>query len=821
VTDALIPAPEPRLALSGQDIATFRDQQVPGFGDFLGASAGEGAWGTVIGQALARNRVRQAELSAPAEELRELDEPGWRQSDFYREGLPFRPGLTTAGARAIAEIFDENVARRQLMQRYQPGPAGMAAGFAAGVVGALPTPENFIPFAGPALRAAQTQRYSQALRNIAEAAQRGAVGSVGARAAAGAGTGALDGFLGSLATLPFVNASRDDFGDDVTWADMLLDLALGTAAGGAIGAGAGAALGRNAGLPNPARQEAALRGLTGAADQIAQRDAIDLAALPPDARAELEALRAETRRLRERLMPEDPASISARAAARPMMGSSAAAPGVTGRATTPAGTEMGFAYELVELDDLVASHTLPDFRENPAFPQALQPRDRGSAERQQQVREIAARLRPEEVEASPLTTTGAPIVGPDGVVESGNGRTLAIAEAYGADLPTAGTYRQYLIRLGFDAAAGMRRPVLIRRRTTDLDDAGRRRLTEESNVDVTDRLTPAEQARVDAGRMDAPMLALLRSGDVLAAQNADFVRAFIGSLTGRDQRELSAGGALTADGQQRITRALIARAYPDADLVGRLAQSPDAAAEGLGRGLVQAAPAIARLRALIEAGQVRAELDAVPALLRAIQRIEGARAANRPLSTLFDQLDAFDQPSPLEQAWLAMLLRHPVRQQVGGVGYETIATRLESYATRAAEAPDAPDMFGTPPPGIGPVMAAALREAGLESTPELRALAADPYAPPPERPVDPPAAPPPAARSETAPAPARDPEAAAAEQGLDLDDGTALAEAGRLLEEGRIPEELAAALRDVDAMAAKLERADDAWQAATTCALGG
>lgn len=843
MTDALIPAPEPRLAVESATLSTALENARPSLGQFLGANAAEGFWQTIAGQGAAQGRVRQAEIGAPAEELVELDEAAWRASPSFREEIPFRPGITAAGARALAEVYDENRSRRALIQQRDAGIGEIALGFGAGIVGSLPTPENFVPFAGPAMRAAQAQRYSRQLRALAEAAQRGMGGGLGARALAGAGMGALDGFLGSLATLPLVNASRDDFGDDVTWSDMLLDLALGTAAGGVLGSGLAAALGRRQAAPGafggtetPARQETALRGLVAAADGMAQADAVDVAMLPPDARAELEQLRVEAQRLRTMLQPEagEGAGLAERTAARPLMATGAAAPGATWRATTPAGTELAGTYEVVELDSLTASHTL-DFAENPAFPQELQPRDRSQAERQQQVREIAGRLRPEEVEASPLTTTGAPIVGPSGIVESGNGRTLAIATAYGQELATAQAYRAFLARLGFDQAATMRQPILVRRRTTELDQATLRRVTEESNVDVTDRLTAAEQARVDARRMNAAMLQLLQSNDLAAAGNAPFLRAFIGSLTGRDQRELSQAGELTADGLQRITRAMVARAYPDSELVGRLAQSPDAAAEGIGRALVAAAPAVARLRALIEAGQVRPELDATPALIRAVQRIEGARGANRPLSTLFDQVDAFDNPSPLEAAWLAMLLRHPVRQDVGGVSWANIVERIEAFARRAAEAPTEPDMFGAPPPGVGPVMAAAMRDANLESARELRDLAADPFVPPAPEPRDPPRPPETESRGNgadrdqapepppEAPAPAGDRLAAAAaeREGLDVSDAGELAEAARLAAAGRLPEELTTALREAEELAAKMERADETWQAAAACAIRG
>ena len=78
----------------------------------------------------------------------------------------------------------------------------------------------------------------------------------------------------------------------------------------------------------------------------------------------------------------------------------------------------------------IAASQLADGRTNPAYPAALQPRDRTRAASIQQVNSIANRLQPERLGASASTSEGAPIIGPDGAVESGNGRTMAIMQAY-------------------------------------------------------------------------------------------------------------------------------------------------------------------------------------------------------------------------------------------------------------------------------------------------------------------------------------------------------------------------------------------------------
>jgi hypothetical protein len=808
-----LPFAEPGLATRGaspqmlsEAVSAYRTPT----STFFGASIEEGFWQTLAGQGFARGRVQRAELLAAEDELAPLDEAAWRASPWFREGLDWTGPVSTAAARERALIRDEVAARQRLLGAGSDSIGRMALGFAGGVVGALPTPENFVPFAGPALAAARAQALSRHVAALAAAAQAARQGRLGARVAAGAGMGAFDATLGGLLAMPIVAEGREFFGDEVTWAEMIQDLALGATAGAVLGGAMGGALGRDLRPPPPAaRQDAALRALTQAATQLADTDRVDLAMMAPDARAELLRLRAEAARLRAMVTPEDDGTLAGRVAARAPQLTGTAAPGAAGRATTPGGMEVGFTYQVVEADSLVASHSLDGFRENPAFAQELQPRDRSSEERQQQVRNIAARLRPEEVEASPLTTTGAPIVGPDGLVESGNGRILAIRLAYAEGLPTAQAYRAMLVRQGFADAARMREPVLIRRRTTELDAAGRRRFVEESNSDVVDALTPAEQARVDATRLSPDVLARLASPDLTAAGNADFLRAFIAALPGREQRALSTQGALTADGLARVRRALAARAYGDAALVARLADAGEDAGP-LARALMDAAPELARLRARIEAGQVRAELDALPALVRAVQRVQDALDNGKPLRPLLDQGSFLDAPDPVQRAWLRLLLTQPRSPTLGGVGRDTLAERFAAYARAATDAPSEPDMFGTPPPGLGDTMAAALRAAGFEDAPELRALTADPYTPPPPEPTDPP--PPPVVNADASPA-AR----AAAQAGFDLDPDS-IARAATL---PGLPQDLAQAIAEVNALAAKLDQAPAAWAEAAACAIRG
>ena len=112
---------------------------------------------------------------------------------------------------------------------------------------------------------------------------------------------------------------------------------------------------------------------------------------------------------------------------------------------TAKGTRVATVLALVEADSLIVSHDPASGNENPAFPQELQPRDRGRDSSIQWVQKVAASLDPDSLGRTSRADTGAPIIGPDHVVESGNGRSMAVKLAY--QRGTADDYRQWLSRV--------------------------------------------------------------------------------------------------------------------------------------------------------------------------------------------------------------------------------------------------------------------------------------------------------------------------------------------------------------------------------------
>lgn len=150
---------------------------------------------------------------------------------------------------------------------------------------------------------------------------------------------------------------------------------------------------------------------------------------------------------------------------------------VTGR-----GDRVAVRWTIRDVADLVVSN-LQDGTINPAFPQELQPRDRTTLKSKLQVANIAKGLNFADLSDSEFSGAGAPIIGPDNVVESGNGRVMGIARAYVSN--SADGYLSAL-RDNIESYGLTRKdvdqftaPILVRERTQDVD---RIKFAEDSNV---------------------------------------------------------------------------------------------------------------------------------------------------------------------------------------------------------------------------------------------------------------------------------------------------------------------------------------------------
>lgn len=350
----------------------------------------------------------------------------------------------------------------------------------------------------------------------------------------------------------------------------------------------------------------------------------------------------------------------------------------------PDNTPVRTRFRVVEAAELRPSNT-PDGRVNPDYPQELQPRDRTNANSQVQVRNIAARLNPERLGSSRDAGTGAPIIGNDGVVESGNGRTMAITQAYQQGGDRAQAYRDFVRReaeaQGIDPAAvdEMAQPVLVRERVGDIDRADFARRANESQVAG---MTAYEQAMADADSLTADDLQVWspdQGGDPLAASNRDFQRAFVQRLGNNEAaRYTTRGGQASPELGQRMQRAVFAKAYQDADMVEMATEQGDQM-RNLTAALQVAAPDLAIAR---ETGSQDA-LDAIGTINDAARIVRQSRQDGISVRELTRQADAFSDPVPETTALLAVAMHNNLRSRRAlseGMRYigQAVRTRAEN-----------------------------------------------------------------------------------------------------------------------------------------------
>ncbi|WP_171495317.1 MuF-C-terminal domain-containing protein [Acinetobacter colistiniresistens] len=268
--------------------------------------------------------------------------------------------------------------------------------------------------------------------------------------------------------------------------------------------------------------------------------------------------------------------------------------GRTNNVKTAKGTKVSTVLALMEIDEVIASHNSAG-AENPLFPQELQPRDRSRESSQAWVQKTSNSLDPESLGRSGRADTGAPIIGPDNVVESGNGRTMAIQLAY--ERGQAEEYKNWLIEeadyFGFTAeqVESFKQPILVRIRTSEID---RIQFTVEANQDDKLSFTATERAKSDAKRLDDNLLGLFApgsDGDLLTASNQKFIQGFLKSLG-----ETEAAQYMTTEGKPtqalvtRIKAAMFSKAYNDDRLLEMMADQTKPELQNMLNALGIAAP---------------------------------------------------------------------------------------------------------------------------------------------------------------------------------------------------------------------------------------
>ncbi|WP_198331476.1 defense against restriction DarA-related protein [Psychrobacter aquimaris] len=384
--------------------------------------------------------------------------------------------------------------------------------------------------------------------------------------------------------------------------------------------------------------------------------------------------------------------------------------GKSNKAKTPKGTKIESVFALVDAKFLIASHTANGSK-NPKYPQELQPRDRARESSIAWVQKTSKELDPESLGRTGRVDTGAPIVGDDLVVESGNGRTIAIKMAYANG--DAGEYREWLAEnadmFGMTAkqVESYKQPILVRVRTTDVN---RSEFAVEANQDDKLSFTASERAKSDAKRVNAGMLELFdpsESGDILAASNRDFVKSFLASLGATEAAQYTdSNGNPTQALVTRIKGALFSKAYDDDRLLEMMADQTKPELQNTLNALTMAAPNFVAAQSVNRSdAQDLAEkvVDSVEkslsdevknAIVDATNMIMNAKISNQDIKEYVLQQGLFEQVDD-SVAELAVFLAANARSAKKMTDY---FNAMASYIEQDSVSRQNLDMFGEPEP---------------------------------------------------------------------------------------------------------------------------
>jgi hypothetical protein len=364
-------------------------------------------------------------------------------------------------------------------------------------------------------------------------------------------------------------------------------------------------------------------------------------------------------------------------------------------------------YEVVELDDVIASNTLGGGI-NPLYPEELQPRDRTRAASQAQIQSIVSNFVPGAfVDEFMTIDRGAPIIGGDMAVESGNGRVLAlltlreVAPSKYDEYRTAVLARARELGIDTEAVQGMSNPVLVRRRISDVD---RVAFAREANQETILGQSAVEVARQDADLISDEMIDSLQIGEtqtpdeaLRSSRNTDFVRSFLQRLPENERAELmTAEGEISQSLINRLKAAIFSKAFPTSgDLGGRIFESVDDNVRNLTGGLMGAIVQLVKAERLAGAGLRSADLTIAEDLAAAVQKFSDLREQRMSVDDYMRQGKLFGEDLTETQLQILAALDErsrsskQVRELIGGW-----ADLVEQSPN-----PNQANMFGDAPPG--------------------------------------------------------------------------------------------------------------------------
>jgi hypothetical protein len=336
--------------------------------------------------------------------------------------------------------------------------------------------------------------------------------------------------------------------------------------------------------------------------------------------------------------------------------------------------QVSVRYAFIPESEITTSHDA-NLNINPAYPAELQPRMRTATTYAVDLQNKVANFNPNLVGESHTTDTGAPIVTHDGVVISGNGRTLAIKKSrveYDAWL------KANAVRFGLHPALlkGMEKPVLVR--VLRENEEGLEDLARKSNDHASKEMGVLEQAFADSRSLSPEILSLYKGGNAYSTSNAGFVRNFV-TATGADNIFDQRTG-LSPKGIDRIEAAIMAATYGDKTIVGDMFEKAENPYRSILNGMLKAAPD------WLEMHSPRS----TDALVGAALMVKQAR--NTPgmsVKALAAQEDMFSsQEEALAKLFMKQFFHDPELTRY--VGADGVGEKLKSFA----KAMSSPSIFG-------------------------------------------------------------------------------------------------------------------------------
>lgn len=356
-----------------------------------------------------------------------------------------------------------------------------------------------------------------------------------------------------------------------------------------------------------------------------------------------------------------------------------------------AGRSYDTQFEVVEAADLVAATA------------ELQPRDRSRIGSDDQINRLAQDMVPERLAESTDAATGAPIVGPDNVVESGNGRVSFIRQAYVNGYASGQKYRDFLKSRGIDVS-GYKQPVLVRRRLTDLSAEERKAFVVNAQAVGTMALSASERAGADARLVDKALeVAPLQSANLRASSATKFTRAFLAQIPQSERAGMITGtGEIAQSGISRMKNGLLARAFDDADLLNSVLEETDDNLRTLGNALYESSIAWADMRNSVKAGELSPFVDSTDDLLNAVRFLRRAKDSDVSFKEAIDQgelggIKGRDARTVETNQWLSLMLRDDGKGNYRLLPKDEIISRINQYVETARNTVPTTDMFGAPP----------------------------------------------------------------------------------------------------------------------------